>query len=227
MKAFARSHVGYHRHTNEDMIALDGWTSRDGPPATSKPIETGWALLGDGMGGHPHGEIASELAVSLLAVMLPALTKVADLRPMIAAIHDRLQSVMESHEELDGMGTTIVGVVWLDRRLIGFNVGDSRLYRFTADALEQLSIDDSIDHALTQCIGGSYRDVPVPHVCEWIASPGDRLLLCSDELTDMVDHEQIHRIITSDSDDPAQALVDAALTAGGHDNVSAVVVVAP
>ena len=224
MKAFACSHVGHRRRNNEDMIALDGWTSRDESPETPQPLETDWALLGDGMGGHFHGEVASELAVSLLAVMLPALNKAADLRGMIAAIHDRLHSVMASHEELDGMGTTIVGVVWLDRRLIGFNVGDSRLYRFTTEALEQLSIDDSIDHALTQCIGGSDHGLPVAHLCEWVASPGERLVLCSDGLTDMLDDKQIHRVLAARSDDPAHALVEAALAAGGHDNVSVVVV---
>lgn len=220
MKAYAKSHVGYHRATNEDMIALDGWTSRDGPPDTPQPIETAWAILADGMGGNVHGEVASELAVSLLAVMLPALTKTADLRAMIAAISDRIHSVMASHQELEGMGTTLVGVVRLERRLIGFNVGDSRLYRFTPDALEQLSIDDSIDHDLTQCIGGHDHIIPIAHLCEWVAGPGERLLLCSDGLTDMLDDEQIHRVLAAGSHDPAHALIEAALSAGGHDNVS-------
>ncbi|MEA1071732.1 PP2C family protein-serine/threonine phosphatase [Sphingomonas sp. LY160] len=224
MKAFATSHVGYHRPSNEDMIALDGWTSRHGPLDTPKPLETGWALLGDGIGGNAHGEVASELAVSLLAVMLPALTKATELRAMIAAIHDRIHSVMASHEELDGMGTTLVGLVRLDRRLIGFNVGDSRLYRFTAEALEQLSIDDSIGHALTQCIGGSDHGLPVAHLCEWVAGPDERLLLCSDGLTDMLDDKQIHAVLAASPHDPAHALVEAALVAGGYDNVSVVVI---
>lgn len=224
MKAFARSHIGHHRRSNEDMIALDGWTSRDGPSGTSQPLETGWALLADGMGGHAHGEVASELAVSLLAVMLPALTKAADLRVMIAAINDRITSVMASHEELDGMGTTLVGVVRFERGLIGFNVGDSRLYRFTADALEQLSVDDSVDHVLTQCIGGYDHALPIAHLCEWVASPNERLLLCSDGLTDMLDDDRIRDVLAAASGDPAHALVEAALSVGGHDNVSVVVV---
>ena len=224
MKAFATSHVGYHRPSNEDMIALDGWTSRYGPLDTPQPLETAWALVGDGIGGNVHGEVASELTVSLLAVMLPALTKATDLRSMIAAINDRINAVMESHKELNGMGTTLVGLVRLDCRLIGFNVGDSRLYRFTPDALEQLSIDDSIGHELTQCIGGREHTIPIAHLYEWVASPDERLLLCSDGLTDMLDDKKIHRILSAGSDDPAHSLVEAALSAGGHDNVSVVVV---
>ena len=206
------------------MIALDGWTSRHAPFPSPQPLETGWALIADGMGGHAHGEVASELAISLLPVMFAGLATAADLRSMIAETHSRLHSVMASHKEFLGMGTTIVGVVWLNRSLIGFNVGDSRLYRWTTDALEQLSVDDSVDNALTQCLGGHYRDQPVAHLCEWVAGPTERLLLCSDGLTDMLGDDQIHRILNDCFDDPANGLVDAALSAGGHDNVSVVVV---
>jgi protein phosphatase len=138
---------------------------------------------------------------------------------------------------LVGMGTTIAGLVLNKSSVIHFNVGDSRLYRYVTGQLHQLSQDDvprerSImgahrSHEITQSIGGRDSWVPiVPHVRTACAlEVGERLLLCSDGLTDMASDEDILRVLITENDlsKCAQTLLDLALEAGGLDNITVVI----
>ncbi|QHL92045.1 SpoIIE family protein phosphatase (plasmid) [Sphingomonas changnyeongensis] len=225
MQAFAWSHVGLIRSINEDIIALEGWNSRDSPEGRlAHPRTSSWALIADGMGGHAAGETASELATMYLSELLPVATNRAQIEKALAAIHLRLHEIAAAHAQLAGMGTTIVGVLQQGSSVMMFNVGDSRLYRLRRGVLEMLSEDDSVGHALTQCLGGyAPEPLPVAHVSECVLEEGDRLLLCSDGLTDMVDDDAIAGILSASHEDPAHMLVVAALEAGGYDNVSVVV----
>lgn len=223
MKIFARSDVGRRRPTNEDIIVVHGWNSREQSGRLGAPIQAPWVLLADGMGGHAHGEVASELAVELLGEMLPTLCSGPRLQNAISAVHRRLHELMLLHEDLEGMGTTIVGLISSADGMIGFNVGDSRLYHWSAGVLRRVSIDDSEGHILTQCLGGFEASPPVAHVFEWTPTTGERLLLCSDGLTDLVADRTIQETLERNDADPADALVEAALAAGGYDNVSVVV----
>jgi len=219
---FAATHTGYVRASNEDCFATSGgegerWSGELEPGS-------GWALVADGMGGHVAGEVASALAVAHLSAAL------AD-RPDSSAIPELLQqanmllyAMMAQKPGLTGMGTTIGGVCYAPGRLVAFNVGDSRIYLHQRGRLEQLSEDHVVHgHVLTQCLGGYASPEPLrPHVAERPLERPSRVLLCTDGLTDEVADEEIAALLGS-SGDPAAALVDAALAAGGRDNVTAVV----
>jgi protein phosphatase len=124
-------------------------------------------------------------------------------------------------------------------------VGDSRLYRMRGARLEQLSRDHSYVQALVdagelaaeavathpqrhvraQCLGGATPDGIEVEAETIPAEPGDRLLLCTDGLTGELADARIEGLLAAEPDDrrAAQALVDAALAAGGHDNVTVIV----
>jgi protein phosphatase len=145
---------------------------------------------------------------------------------------------------LRGMGTTLTAVRSLGRDLLIVHVGDSRAYllragmlhRLTRDhtyaqhlvSIGQLAPDDVADsrhrHVLINALGGACVDVHVD-TDQMQLEDGDRLLLCSDGLTDLVDDETITRILreTSRSSDACERLVQQALDNGGHDNVTVIV----
>jgi serine/threonine protein phosphatase PrpC len=135
---------------------------------------------------------------------------------------------MEADRRLLGMGTTVVGVA-LAARVVWFNVGDSRLYR-VAGGLTQLSSDDvppgPRDGTITQTLGGLWPpgEAIAPHVgAEPLAAPA-RYLLCSDGLTDMLDDAEIAACLGCTDADAVMRLFEAAMRAGGRDNISIVLV---
>ena len=130
------------------------------------------------------------------------------------------------------MGTTLVGLIYYGKRFFWLNCGDSRLYRLRNGSLEQLTQDHSLNNMLgsskhssviTNCIGGgcmnSYMDI-VKMTDDIL--PSDIYLLCSDGLSDMLSDQQIEIMLKSGGD--ADALCEAAIEAGGFDNVSACVI---
>jgi protein phosphatase len=141
------------------------------------------------------------------------------------------------------MGTTLVAA-WLDGDVIHYaHVGDSRLYRLRGESFELLTQDHSLVNKYRQAgvltdadaERFPYKNVIVRALGLWpktrvdaattTVQAGDRLLLCSDGLTDLIDDSTIHRQLDA-ADDPAQAaqdLIEAALAAGGIDNITAVV----
>lgn len=226
-KCSAMSHVGHVRSSNEDAIAV----SASGELVRSRwngalPLQRGWALVADGMGGHAGGEMASRLAIELLRPILASLEDSEQVRLALNAANKALFDTMEHQPELDGMGTTIAGGLLCGDRAFLVNVGDSRIYQHLDGKLTQLSLDHVVDgYLLTQCLGGfSTRARIEPHVHEIALLPGMKLLLCSDGLTDMVSDDAIAALLDEQSPDPAELLVQAALEAGGFDNVSAVVI---
>jgi serine/threonine protein phosphatase PrpC len=123
----------------------------------------------------------------------------------------------------DRAALTIAGVVLRPDQTITFNVGDSRIYGFEDGELSQISRDHTAKSgALLQCLGGLQE--PVPLLVHVHRLRGRVILVCSDGLTDMLSDQQIAAVLTSDPVDPATSLVDAAVAAGGHDNVSAIVI---
>ena len=108
----ARTHVGHRRSSNEDSVAIEGWSSRSQASDQCPPEQDSrWAVVADGMGGHAFGEIASELAVAYLAELLPDAPDADRLRAAIVALHLRLHELMAAQLELRGMGSTIAGVI--------------------------------------------------------------------------------------------------------------------
>lgn len=223
-RCWLASHRGRARSNNEDACAISA------PSETPElwdgiiPAEGGWAFVADGMGGHAAGEVASRLALECLRTLSVLLKDEEGIRRAVAAVHRIMFSAMQENPSLTGMGTTVAGVVLSVEGALAFNVGDSRIYHL-GSRLRLVSEDHVIHgHILTQCIGGtSSLAAPEPFVIRLPLGKGDRLLLCTDGLTDMISDSAIARVLRREIGNPAQALLNAALEAGGADNVSVVV----
>ena len=236
----AVTHRGRVRQRNEDTLAVAGFLSgmAEGEPvrlalATGRPVT---CLVADGLGGHPEGRRASRLVAGMLADASPGFH---DGSAVVRAIHDANAAI---HEEMalvrhwTGMGATIVVLVLAGDEATCVNVGDSRCYVLRDGSLVQLSADDSPPPpvgaassgpatVVTQTLGGGDRLVAVrPHVYRTTVLPGDLFLLCSDGLTDEVSPDRVEKCLVESADPyaAAQALLGAALSAGGTDNVSIV-----
>jgi protein phosphatase len=203
-------------------------------------------LVADGMGGHDAGDLASRIAVEEFAQLAGQPSATAD---DVHACFSRTASRIRG-EFTGGRqgGTTVAGVAvtvheggayWLV-----FNVGDSRVYRWSEGELEQVSVDHSVvqelidmgrievadaashpeRHVLTRALGTSGE--PEPDYWLLPAGPHDRLLICTDGLTRELGDDALARVLagTADPQDAAADLVRLALEHGARDNVSAVVV---
>ena len=207
----------------------------------------GFYVVADGMGGHRGGEVASSAAVESLTASLPLLSS----EEILAAIQESNREVYWRSVDdpaLRGMGTTMCVLAAVidgdDPVLVLANVGDSRIYRFAAGALEQMTDDHSMvaelvrqgrigaDEAathpqrniLTRALGID----PEVHVDAWQTVPevGTRWLLCSDGLFNEVPEPELAAVLAS-IDDPGAAaaeLVRRANDGGGRDNITVVVV---
>jgi serine/threonine protein phosphatase PrpC len=201
--------------------------------------------VADGMGGHGAGDLASRLAIDTLTVA-------GRLRPLsVEGVLDALDGAnraIVTYEGARGMGTTITGLALLETsdgdRLMVFNVGDSRVYRLVGSLLEQVTVDHSEVQELVQA-GVITRDqarihprrnivtralgtVPPSRIDYWLlsAAAGDRYLICSDGLYSELPDEHIAALLTNGGTPQAtaDALVSAAEVAGGHDNITVVVI---
>jgi len=214
MQVGFRSETGHVRTRNEDALFVD--------------TEGRVFAVADGMGGHPAGDVASAVAIARLKEFFgsydgsdPAATVVAALREAHAAV------LADSHTQPDrrGMGSTaVVALLAEDAAWVG-HVGDSRCYLLAeADGLRQVTEDHGAGGYLTQALGLD-RGVS-PDVASVPVVGGQRLLLCTDGLTNMVDDAEIAAILreTGDAQAACDALTSAALDAGGVDNVTTIVI---
>jgi serine/threonine protein phosphatase PrpC len=173
-----------------------------------------------------------------LAEATPKLRSAEDVLTALSEVNKILYDEMEKRPGLWGMGATVVGLLALGSNAWLFNVGDSRGYLRTGPRLRLLTIDDNtafgkIDvsertshpgSSITQSLGGMPEWTPIePHVVPREIGHGDRYLLCSDGLTDMLDLEGIERRLTEDARVSVEQLVAAALAAGGEDNISVMI----
>jgi PPM family protein phosphatase len=206
-------------------------------------------LLADGMGGHDAGEVASQSAVQTIRDTIQrscftGLSPAAALEQAILSAHALLRELSQQDIRLHRMGTTIL-VAWrVDNRSFWIaHVGDSRVYRLREGRLRKLTEDhtvfnqvrksrriaaDLIDLALkkrlSQALGSS--EFVSPKILEVKLRSGDRFLLCSDGLTDMVDDQEITAILgrLASPEQTCLALVQAANHVGGEDNITVIVV---
>jgi protein phosphatase len=196
--------------------------------------------VADGMGGHQGGEVASNLALERLERATDGDSDLADV------VREANRAVFEQAAQdpgLAGMGTTLTAVRVQDERLHLAHVGDSRMYLLRDGRLERITRDHTIVEQLvdqgrmsaedakihpqrsilTRALGVD-EDIQVDEA-DVDVRPGDRVLLCSDGLTGMVDEDRILSILTDTPDPQAAcaALIEAANEAGGQDNITAVV----
>jgi PPM family protein phosphatase len=232
------------RSTNEDYFAVDE--------------RLRLCVVADGMGGHNAGEVASHLAVEAIVECVregrpedwpfgfdPALSESANLiRTAIQLANEHVLETAGTSDEYTGMGTTVVAALFDGDRVAIGHVGDSRIYRYAAGRLQQLTLDDSwvasvlakdpsVDPAmlknhpmrnvLTNVLGARPRtDI---HVAEEQLADGDVLLLTTDGVHGVLDHGQLERLV-GEGDNPgdvAASIVLAAIGHGSRDNCTAVV----
>jgi serine/threonine protein phosphatase PrpC len=234
------THVGRVRSVNQDAYAY------------FHEIKRGEILLvvADGLGGHRGGEVASQIGVEIVGEMIGGTDEKPDLR-LKGAIEAANQSVLTAarkDQALDGMGTTIVCLL-ISENGPSFvaHVGDSRLYRVRHDRIQSITEDHSLvgtlvregvlspeaareDPRRNQILRalGVREDIEV-EVAPVQLQAGDRYLLCSDGLHGLVDDPDILGLATTDEAPEVviASLVDAAIEAGGNDNVTCLVVDLP
>lgn len=204
-------------------------------------------IVADGMGGHAGGEEASRIAIETTHAYLTQHwetepdTKNLLIQSLIAA-NDAIVADQEKYVQRADMGTTIVAILFRDDLVWSAHVGDSRLYRLRDGRLDALTEDDTwvaramklgqlnaeeakvhpLRHVLSHCLGR--RDLRQVNVQTQDISSGDRVLLCSDGLTEEVPHAEIAIHLQSGTiEEAAQALVDAAKQHGGSDNITVVI----
>ena len=210
-------------------------------------------LVADGVGGYQFGDLASELAIETLLHAARLATSwvmkfkdldAQDCRQRIEAYVDQIQDAFRRYAVMDPettqMGTTLTGAYLVPPHAIIVNIGDSRAYLFRDGVLSQVTRDQTLSQAfidagaekqkvqmfgnvLMNSLGGSRDqvDVEVQHL---ELQAGDQLLLCSDGLSDMVDDEAIASILSKQKlQSSCDELVEAALEAGGKDNITVIV----
>ncbi len=195
------------------------------------------AVVADGMGGHVGGEVASRLAIEA------AVGATGEAVERVQAANDAVVGTALDKPRLAGMGTTMTLAIFSEGAVEIGHIGDSRAYLLRAGALAQLTRDHSLmadmiasgeltpeqaavhpfRSVITRALGMESQVVidRVPHDL----LPGDRVLLCSDGLTTMLADADIAALLgRGEGLAAATALIDAANSAGGYDNISVVVV---
>jgi PPM family protein phosphatase len=202
-------------------------------------------LVADGIGGLPAGELASDIVVRGLRD-LEASTFSADsehdLRRAIEAANLEIQTVADADPDRYGMGTTCTAMLLAGDRLYLAHVGDSRGYALRDGTLRQITRDDTYVQMLVDAgeldaaearhhpqrslvmqalQGGDYE----PHCERWPPIEGDRLLLCSDGLSDVITDETVATVLAAHGDTlvTAEQLVKLTLAAGAPDNVTVII----
>ena len=226
-----RSETGHVREHNEDSLIA------------SAPI----FAVADGMGGHARGDLASQAMVHQLSHSIrpgEPTTPEAVFTAITAA-----NSFIKSWSENTGIaGTTVAGLALVslssqaDCHWMAFNIGDSRVYLWENNLLRQVTVDHSAIQELLdagsitafEALTHPERNVVTravgvevdadPDVWLLPASDHQVFLICSDGLTREVSTEQIEAVLRSGVADPAERLVDLALDAGAHDNVTVLIV---
>ena len=209
-------------------------------------------LVADGIGGAEFGDFASQLAVETMLQAAGLATswlmrfkdlEAQEVRQRVNAYVDRIQDAFRQiylvSPETKKMGTTLTAAYLMPPHAITANVGDSRAYLFRDDQLQQITRDQTLaqtlmdagadtdqvrrfGHVLMSSLGASQEEVDVD-VIHLELEPGDRLLLCTDGLSDLVDADSISSVLaTCDLNTACDKLVELALTAGGKDNITVV-----
>lgn len=201
--------------------------------------------VADGVGGHAAGEVASATIIEALAPLTdcdPGYDLVGRLHEAVAAGNAAIAERVAADPRLQGMSTTLTAILFAGSRYCLLNIGDSRTYLLRDGTLEQLTRDDSyvqllVDEGhITQEAAGSHpqrnlvlqaltgEEVMEPAMTVHEARVGDRFLLCSDGLSDVVDREALAAALEQgEPEESVQRLIELALANRTRDNVTAVV----
>lgn len=235
LRAAAGSDLGQRRSMNQDSAY-----------ASSRML-----AVADGMGGHAFGEVASTVAVRVMAALDAELASIdldeLDLLDVLArSVSEagrQLTALAEENQALRGTGTTLVVVIVAGLRIYAAHIGDSRVYLLHQGELKRLTRDHTLvqalvdegsispeeaaDHPRRSVLVRTLQDgsPPDPDLFEIQCHIGDRLLLCSDGVTAVLDDQAIQQVLTDNADpqDAVQRFIELANARGGPDNITAVV----
>ena len=227
--------VGLVRKRNEDCVLVGGWQSqaRDGVLVAMDfaPTMHFVCAVADGMGGHAGGNLASRVALTVIAEQSPNWRTETDVAATLIETNEQVRAV-GVEAELQGLGTTVAGVCVESDRIIVFNVGDSQVFSITGGVLEQISIDDSVfdsqgrpTNIITQSLG---QAIPVvPHVAVLPLEPGT-YLMCSDGVSGVMTPEELSAAVQrTDVGDCAADIIATTRANGATDNFSFIIVDVP
>ncbi|MDH3048146.1 PP2C family protein-serine/threonine phosphatase [Gordonia alkanivorans] len=228
LRYIARSDRGLVRSNNEDSFYA-------GPRLLA---------LADGMGGHAAGEVASQLVIRALSELdedEPGGDLLSHLSRATRAGNEAIAAQVHESPELDGMGTTLTAILFAGSRIGLCHIGDSRGYMFRDGVLTQITRDDTFvqtlvdegritaeqahTHPQRSLIMRALTGAEVePTLTMREARAGDRYMLCSDGLSDVVSEETLAETLGSIADpkECADRLIELALRGGGPDNVTVV-----
>lgn len=237
MKTFSMTDVGMIRQVNQDYLY-----SSETPVGKLPNL----FIVADGMGGHNAGDFASRFTVETVVEAIKnskETEKVAIIREAIEITNEKLIEKANEDSQLSGMGTTIVLCTIEGNEACVANVGDSRLY-LIGDEITQITKDHSLveemvrmgelepenarihpnKNIITRAIGA--LDEVVVDFFTLTLQKNDRILLCSDGLTNMVEDEEIQMIIDRQLDlvDGVQQLIASANLNGGKDNIAVILI---
>ena len=239
MRAYGLSDIGKVRESNEDCFAV----SVDG----AQPV---WAVVCDGMGGANGGYYASSTAVGAFShgmdISFEGLKSKQIENVMCEAVKNANQSVYKTaleQPELSGMGTTLVAAVVFEDSAHIVHVGDSRAYLISSGKISHLTTDHSVVQQLVELGQITEKEARVhPEknmitravgVKEEVSADAssikmrrdDAILLCSDGLSNLVEEQEMLDIVsTADHEEAAELLISLALSRGGADNITAVII---
>jgi serine/threonine protein phosphatase PrpC len=225
-----RSDVGLLREGNEDSAYA-------GPRLL---------VIADGMGGHAAGEVASAVAIAALAGLdrqVPGPDLLDPLADAVATANTTLHDMSAADPAVEGMGTTLTAMLWQDARVALCHIGDSRAYLLRDGDFRQITRDHTLvqslvdDGRLTPEAAASHpqrslllraldgRTEAEPDLSILEVRAGDRYMLCSDGLSDVVTEQTLHKtlITFTDPDEAVIQLVELAIRSGGPDNITCIV----
>lgn len=237
MKAYAATNVGLERSINQDYIYYS---------LEKCGYLPNLFVVADGMGGHKAGDIASRYTVDNLVTLIRESREkdlISIINNAISDVNDKLLDKARESVDYDGMGTTLVVATISDKLLKVANVGDSRLY-ILGDDITQITRDHSLveemvslgkldrraarthekKNYITRAIGGE-RNVEA-EMFSVDLHPGDRIIMCTDGLSNMVEDNDILNIVKrSDSlEEAVEGLIKTANDNGGKDNISVIII---
>lgn len=242
VKAVAASDTGRKRKHNEDS-----WSITATGESVTMPERGQLFLVADGVGGAAAGEIASKTTVSEVARGYYSGINdglVSGLRSAIRGAHETIVQTARENEEYQGMASTLTALLLTVKRGYIAQVGDSRAYLIRNEKIQQLTSDQTVSgdllakgkigateakhhpqrHILLQSLGGGVTP-PQPIIKEIDIYPGDRLVLCTDGLYNLVTDEEIKTaVLETDFQSAVDSLVKKANDRGGTDNITVVLI---
>ena len=237
IRSFSVTDIGRKRKLNQDFVY-----SSDEPVGNLKNVY----IVADGMGGHQAGDYASKCTVETMEREIRGCFEQSPIRILskeIRIANDQVRRKAREDESLYGMGTTVVAATFLGRYLQVANVGDSRLYIINEE-VRQITRDHSLVEEMVR-MGGLDRETARNHPDKNIITraigardtieidffheelkSGDLVLMCSDGLTNMLEDEEIGRILKTPGtiEEKAERLIDAANQNGGRDNIAVILI---